>query len=252
MMPVYRINQSKSAFHVNSLSYIDLISHRFVCSSSSAGVRAWSNLRVATRAISVVTLITGLAYIQLLYYAQRNLQLQRCDAQLGTYLTFYGVFNLIIFGVGPSTCMLIFGLLTIRHVHQIQRRVVPINTHILARDQSQLQPRPQYHQKKTDRQLLRMLLVQCIASSLTAAPTPVNYIYSSVVSTLPLDALQIAKNNLATTILNYLSSASSCLSFYLFILSSELFRRELTYLFRYPRQTVRGAIRNTTSLQRRN
>ena len=177
--------------------------------------------------------MVGLAYAHVLYFAQRDLTIPRCDARLGVYLTFYGIWNLFIFGVSPSLLMLLFGLLTVRHVRRTVKRVAvnhgPIPTG--------REPTVQHHQKMTDRQLIQMLLGQCIVFSVTAAPSAINYVYFSIASSAGLDALQSAKNSLIGNVVNYLSLTGPSLSFYLFTLSSQLFRRELMSLCR-RRQTM--------------
>jgi hypothetical protein len=76
--------------------------------------------------------------------------------------------------------MLIFGSLTILHVQQSTRRVLYQKTG----DQTQTEPPrlPQeqlQRQKTTDRQLIQMMIVQCIYFSLTSSPAGIFWIYSS-------------------------------------------------------------------------
>ena len=50
-----------------------------------------------------------------------------CAVVSSSYQTFYAFFNLIIWSWIPTPCMLIFGLLLIRHIRQGKRRVAPQN-----------------------------------------------------------------------------------------------------------------------------
>ncbi|CAF1367154.1 unnamed protein product [Adineta steineri] len=73
---------------------------RVLCSSSSATIRAWSNIRVVTRATPLTILIVGLAYVHIPFYSRLNTA-SSCVGTSGTYATFVGIFNSFIFSMGP-------------------------------------------------------------------------------------------------------------------------------------------------------
>ncbi|UJR06894.1 hypothetical protein I4U23_011183 [Adineta vaga] len=120
---------------------------------------------------------------------------------------------------GPPIFMFIFGLLTLTHMNRLKQiRVRTFNKHqtenLHDRNQNMIF-------RNTNRHAMRMLLVQCLVIIIMGGPF------------MPLhDALKIAKDNLLTNVVGYLSVTGSCLSFYLFTLSSSLFRRELIHLFK--------------------
>ncbi len=115
--------------------------------------------------------------------------------------------------------MFIFGLLTLRHIHQTKRvQDGSINT-----NQNQTL-------QNINRHSLRMLLVQCVVIIITGAPFSIGWLYVSL--TPNQDIIQLAKDNLITDVVGYLSVTGSCISFYLFTLSSSLFRRQLRPLFK--------------------
>jgi hypothetical protein len=78
-----------------------------------------------------------------------------------------------------------------------------------------------------------MLLVQCLVIIVTGAPFSIGWLYVSLTVNQNADILQVAKDNLLTNVVGYLSVTGSCISFYLFTLSSSLFRRELMALFKW-------------------
>ncbi|CAF0953639.1 unnamed protein product [Adineta steineri] len=212
---------------------------RFLCSSTSATVRAWSSRRVATRAILVVTIILPLFYLYVPIIFQNIQTVTKCPAAQTTFPLFNGIWNLLIFSLGPSTVMLVFGLLTIRHVQRSGKRIVPQNIQVQNQTES-ITPAQQEQlkrQKTTDRQLLQMMLVQCVYFSLLSTPISVLYIYTALRINVVSDALQLAKDALFTNITGLLSATSGCTSFYVFTLSSRLFRRELMQLFKCRRPT---------------
>ena len=140
----------------------------------------------------------------------------------GIYQTFYCVWNLIVYSIGPPLIMLYFGICTVQNMRQSIRRIEINNL--------QIQNLRQRH-KVADRQLIQMMLVQCFIFILTASLPSIQFIYTSVRSNIIIDALQAAKDNLFYNSAGLISLAVPCLSFYLFILSSKLFRYEFIKLF---------------------
>lgn len=100
--------------------------YRFLCSSPSARLRAWSTSRVALYAIAWTSALVGLAYVYVPLQFETKQTLPRCPGNQG-YSVFNGVWNLLIFSLGPSLIMLIFGSLTVRHVQQSMKRITPQN-----------------------------------------------------------------------------------------------------------------------------
>ncbi|UJR17786.1 hypothetical protein I4U23_004685 [Adineta vaga] len=195
---------------------------RFLCSSTSANLRALSSLHVARRIILLAILVVGIVYIHIPICFQINTRQQTCIPMPGIYQTFYGAWNLIVYSVGPPIIMLYFGLRTVQNIRQSIRR---IGKNTIAVEN---QPR---HRKITDRQLIQMMLVQCLIFILTASLPSIQFIYTSVRSNIIIDALQSAKDNLFYNVAGLISLTVPCLSFYLFILSSKLFRSEFIKLF---------------------
>ena len=191
-------------------------------------MRAWSNLRIASRIILIIIPAVGLVYIYVPIEFETKIGRNKCPAWQGTNPIFVGIWSLIIFSLGPSTVMLTFGWLTVRHVQQTLRRIVPQNT------QTQIQPVPSQRQKITDRQLIQMTIMQSVFFSLMSTPVSVNWIYITVRPSEAPTALQNAKDDLFSSIVSALSLTGACTSFYLFTLSSKLFRRELMQLFIRP------------------
>jgi len=147
------------------------------------------------------------------------------------------MWNLIFWSWLPTICMLVFGLLTVRHVRQGRNRVAAQTT----QDQSQR------NQKKTDSQLIQMLVVQCFVFGSTTT------VYSFILLYLSLenpttDVVQKAINNLLLNVFSYIALTGPCLSFYLFTLSSKLFRHELMRLLRYRRENQMANNNNTIAM----
>jgi hypothetical protein len=207
------------------------IFYRFLCSSRSVALRSWSNVRVASRTTLLAIMIVGIDYIHTAIKNERDPTSHKCAGYNDpTYILFNGLWSLFMFSLDPSVVMLIFGSLTIRHVQQSVRRTVPQNIH--SQIQTELPPQAQLkRQKMIDRQLIQMMIVQCVYFTLTSTPASVLWIYIAARLNIVPDALQRAKDSLFSTSSGVISLTSACTSFYLFTLSSELFRRELVHLF---------------------
>jgi len=139
---------------------------------------------------------------------------QTCYFPPGTCQIFFSFWNLIVWSWFPTGCMLIFGLLTIRNVHQRKRRVAL-----------------QENKIKKHRQLIRMTLVQAFVFGSTTMAYSFTSLYVATIANIVQDTTERARNIFILNIFTYIALSSPCLSFYLFTLSSQLFRRELRSLW---------------------
>lgn len=178
--------------------------------------------------IFLAILLIGLAYVNVPIYFQLTPVSKTCIPMQGSYQTFYGIWSLIVFGLSPSILMLLFGMLTIKHTLQAKRQVIPSNSRRMTGEViSQVQTR----RKTVDKQMIRMMIIQCAVFIVTATPTSVNFIYTSIKPTVTTDVVAVAQANFVSRFVGLLSFTGPCVSFYLFTLSSVLFRREIARLF---------------------
>ena len=221
-----------------------LFINRFLCSSSSATIRRWSSTRVVPYCILATVSIVTLTYIHVPINSRLNAG-PSCAFIPGVYNAIFGISNLFMFSMGPSITMIVFGLLTIRNLRGMMKRIEPKN------NASRTQNTPRPPKKAADRQLIQMMILQCIFCIVTATPTSLYYFYSAAMSSVPMSALEKARMNLTSTILNFISVAGPCLSFYMFTLSSQLFRRELMNLIHFGIQTMPTNTTRSIEMQRR-
>lgn len=225
---------------------------RYLCSSKSARLRGWSSLRVTNWAIPLTSLLVLAAYFHVPMYHAINVQQRLCFPVAGFYQKFFGVWNLVVFSVGPPVLMLLFGFLTVQHIRQSLGRIaptVPSQTRTTTGMGAAAGPggvgtggnEIRQRRKNADRQLIQMLLVQCMFFTLTASPTSVQYIYTSIRETMVVDNVQRAKDNFFYTIAGFVSLTGPCTSFYLFTLASKLFRHELRRLLPGERRSFQGS-----------
>ncbi len=163
-----------------------------------------------------------------------------CYAPPGDYRTFLNLWNLIIWSWLPTIGMIVFGSLTVQNVRQGKRRVIP----------QTIQNQKQQSRRKTDVQLIKMMLVQSFVFGSTTMSYSIValYVASDAVSTD--DALRKATDNYLSNVFGYIALTGPCMSFYLFTLSSQLFRRQLINLFHWRPQVQNR--QNTIALSPRN
>jgi hypothetical protein len=197
--------------------------------------RAWSNIHVANRVIPLTILIGFIAYIHVSIFFKIDIipaaQQPICypPGPPGTYRIVLSYFHLVYFGLSPSFCMLIFGMLTLQNIERSKRPIIPSTNVKNAIDQNN---------RKTNRHMLRMLFVQVLVYCITGLTFSIAIIITSINTSQPKDVFQVAQENMINAVVGMLSILGPCTSFYLFTLSSGLFRKELKNLFYIFNQTT--------------
>lgn len=184
-------------------------------------------------------LLISLSFIHIPINFEIVPQQKQCFTFPGVYQAFLSLWNLIIWSWLPTAGMIVFGLLTIQNIHRGKRMI-----HVQNIGEQQLRNR-----KKTDNQMIRMMLIQSFLLGSTTTTFSIMTLYITGRAKSTDDALKKVTDNYISTILNYVSLIGSCISFYLFTLSSKLFRRELTNLF-YQRIWLRNFHNTIVVLQR--
>ncbi|UJR14363.1 hypothetical protein I4U23_001359 [Adineta vaga] len=211
-----------SGFWLIVLASVD----RYLCSCSSANTRAWSSVHVANRVIplTIVTLFTAYIHVPIFFRIDIIPATQKpiCypPGPPGTYRIILSYFNLIFLGLSPSLSMLIFGLLTRRNIERSKRLLVAPVTNVLNATN-----------RKTNTHMLRMLFVQVFVYCITGLTFSVALIYTAINASKTKNILEVAQENMINAVVGMMSTVGPCLSFYLFTLSSGLFRKELKNLF---------------------
>ena len=193
--------------------------YSYFSSSTTPTFRRWASISMTVRVIPLTILFISLAYIHVPFNYTILLPQPTCNFVSSSYQSFFSIWNLIFFSWIPSFSMLIFGLLTIRNVHQSKMR---------ARSQNNLEE----NQKKIDHQLIRMVIIQSFVFGSTSMAYAISQLYISITSSAQkIESLEKVIYNYVSIVGNWISLAGPCLSFYLFTFTSQLFRRELIELF---------------------
>ena len=202
---------------------------RYLCSSASTRLRGWSSVRMANRIIPLFILIGFLAYVHVPIFFKISIipatQKSICypPGPPGTYRIFLSYFSLLFFGLLPPLCMLIFTALTLQNINRSKRLLQPSTRTEMVHN---------LNVQRNNRHMLRMLLVQVLIYSVTGLGYSIPAIITAMSADQPKNVFQVAQGNLITAVVGMLSNTGPCCSFYLFTLSSALFRKELKNLFR--------------------
>jgi hypothetical protein len=120
--------------------------------------------------------------------------------------------------------MLVFGMLTLRRINQSKRNQVAPSTDLQNPNNSTAQ--------RKDRQMRRMLFIQFLVYSVTGLTFSITLIFTTAFNSQSRNVFETAQGNLANAIVGVVSTTGPCLGFYLFTLSSSLFRKEIKNLFK--------------------
>ncbi|CAF2894769.1 unnamed protein product [Rotaria sp. Silwood2] len=213
--------------------YLVLLSSIDRCMSSSLNVRlrSFSQIRIAYRATAIVIVISFLSCSHILVsYDLRPI----CATMPGPYAMFDSMFVVFWLGVIPHLSMLIFGFFTIMNIRQTKRRIgVQLQTINLT-----IYNQSQHLERKKDKQLIIMMLGQVGLSSLLVMTRMISYAcyilkpratgYEALVDTFLM----------SFTILLYYANFAK--SFYIYTLSSHLFRSIFMYRIKVGIRKILG------------
>jgi len=170
---------------------------------------------VASRAIVLTFILVNLAYVHVAIFYEIILPRRSCSVENSSYAIFLGIWHLFTYGTGPPLLMLVFSLLTIRHVRH--RRIIPVINQINQTSRN----------SSTDRNLIRMVLFQCLVVGLTTSSYAGLQWYTSLTSNQVKNSLQVAKDNLSANLVGSISAAGHSATFFVYTLASKMFRQQL-------------------------
>lgn len=179
---------------------------RFASSSPNARIRSFSQVKISRRIIVAILIILCFIWAQMLVCFDASVDGFNCFPAT-KFCTTWNNFNLLIFySLLPSAFMLILGWMTIRHV---RRRPI------------------QRSSNSKDRQLTIMLTVQVFCVATLSLPISVQKIYAEFTTYQMKSLERIQIENFLANIVVLIALMNTSTSFYLFTLTSHIFRKEL-------------------------
>ena len=192
---------------------------RYASSCSDARIRSLSQVKVAHRVSIVMSMLIALVWSQMFICFQGDLMGVNCNPSTRFCHTINDVILLLFYSVLPPVLMFLFGFLTIRNV---QNRSISRTAN------------------KKERQLTVMLVAQVLWVTILSLPISIQKIYAEFVIDEKKSKARLEVETFLATLVVLIAFTNTSVSFYLFTLTSELFRKELKSLFfcSYQRQST--------------
>ncbi|CAF3341208.1 unnamed protein product [Rotaria sp. Silwood1] len=184
---------------------------RYCASSRSPSMRKFSRAYVAQWMSSIIVVIFSLFFIYILVTA--NLQPEKglsCAVQVNSIFSqVYLIIQVSLFAVVPPSLMMIFGLMTIQNANRSRAIQVVASRY-----------------NRTEHQLARMLLLQVSVHVFLTLPSSVTYLMAA----LPNKIQTTSTFSFISIICQLLFNCSYITSFFLYLLSGRIYRKELSQL----------------------
>ena len=199
---------------------------RYAMSSANARLRRFSSVHMARRILAVIVVIWFALplYILVIY----DIQTRSCGVFNNYAMSLYVViFTFVNTFVIPVPLMTIFTLLIRKNLaNKRQRRQFRLNQYPITTIYKRLQ-------EKRDRQAFIMLFAQILVYVTITTPWMAYSIYNIIASTIPnKDAVRIAIDGFVAALAGSLVFIFPTASFYIYTLTSNMFRGELLTMLR--------------------
>ncbi|UJR31828.1 hypothetical protein I4U23_019305 [Adineta vaga] len=202
------VSRSLSAWFIVLASF-----DRLMSTSRQVYYRQFAHVRIARYTIVGTTLFGLLFYLPIPILFSIHIQNDQCEAPTNTYRITNAFLYSICYVIIPSIFMLLFGLSTVNNGKR-QRRIAPITSSLNA--------------IKRDRNLFLMIFFQTILFTCTTLPHGGFKIYTTITyDDMNYDVYQTVLTAFLTHLARIVSFINHSCQFYIFTLSSKLFREEL-------------------------
>jgi len=197
---------------------------RFALCSTSARLREFCRVHIARRYMipSIIIIWFILPLHMLIFSTAIN---NNC-MYLGAAALYNSIYGISLVGFIPPFLMFLFSCLTFRNLksrqqHRQARQLPTLNTHLLTNRNRK--------QQKRDHQTLGMLMIQVVVYVCTTTMTSINLLYSVLTTDMEINKSNERKSieTFITFITGMLNYSCPCLSFYLFLLVSNLYRKQM-------------------------
>lgn len=141
-----------------------------------------------------------------------------------THNMFQNIYNIVISGFVIPILMTVFGFLTIRNIKLSRQRVsARFSINVIMLNQ---QPR-RSSTKSREYEIAIMILVQIGIYLITSVPSSIYLVYTTCTMALQKSNTQLAFDQFYSNIAFALNSINFCATFYIYVLTTRLFRKDL-------------------------
>ena len=196
---------------------------RWLSSSTDVNLRHKSKIKNAQRSILIIFICSCLFNGPILYCYDANLTgaIRGCYGSTYVCRLITDLIYAFITTLLPLFFMVIFGLLTIKHVRHMQNRLQNIPMPSVSYQNNSTLPNAtgQRQVRKRDWYLLKMLLVQVTLLCLLTCGHAMTKAYTTIISNTPSDPLESAIQNFILNLFTLLNFIASGMPFYIYTLS---------------------------------
>ncbi|CAF1494013.1 unnamed protein product [Didymodactylos carnosus] len=203
---------------------------RYASSSGHVRIRNFSRLTMAYRLILIITLIGCVIYTYIFHcydsYVPNSpvICYIRTDTAFPCYI-FDSIIFFTLFSTIPPVGMTIFGALTFLNIRKMHsRQIEPLPVTVNAGNRSKTR-------QQLDLKILRMLFAQVLMLIFSTMPLSIYKVYSTATLEIIKTEMRRAIENLLFQVVLTLSNLNNVTTFYLYLLSGPIFRKELMQLF---------------------
>ncbi|CAF1239091.1 unnamed protein product [Adineta steineri] len=197
---------------------------RFCVSSRNINRRNFSNLknvRLLT-ALAIVVCFALYAHIFVLFTIKQTESGPVCYAESGSYQVFYDFLFFATFSFTPPILMIIVGLATFYNTCHAHSKIKPVSMMSTLTVSSKT-----IRLRKKDREFVKMLLIQLISTVILTLPIAIQKLYSTFTQQISKSSDRLLVETFFQQFVRTLTHINSGVSFYLYTLSSSVFRHEL-------------------------
>ncbi|UJR07324.1 hypothetical protein I4U23_011611 [Adineta vaga] len=215
---------------------------RWLSSNVNVNRRQKSTLKNAQRNTIIVIILSVLIEIQQIFCYEANLTNTplKCYSKTVTCGIISDIFFAFVTVLFPLSLMFIFSLLIISNVRQTKARLQPIHDSRIDQNTSIDNNNNRLNQqKKTDRQLLFMLLPQILLILVFTLPFALSKLYATITRNIVKSTLQNTIENFIFGIFLLFLNIASGMPFYIYTLSGRsVFRKALLDLMKTFNQKI--------------
>ena len=190
---------------------------RFIVSSPLVRIRNRSQVRVTKRIILTTVILSILYAIPFLFIYHFDGNTEQCVSYSSTIAVVYLSSRIVLLYIIIPFAMTIFGFLTIRNIKNQSQRVASVTANL----------QRQNRHRRTEGQLARMLIIQVGVYLIFSTPAGIAYTLVTFVTSMNTTFM------IQLRIIFSLGQQSIYfLSFFLYMLSSNVYRQELNQIFK--------------------
>mgnify|MGYP001077690578 FL=1 len=206
---------------------------RYCSSSTSVQLRSWSNRKTAKKCIlgAIIASLVLYSHIPVGFKLEKLGPAIVCYPQSGVYNFFWRISYIVIYCFAPCICMAVLCLLTIFNIRRQSKQIQPTSMSTTTSAAMSTAVRLSRTHRRIDRNLVQMLFTQVLSQLLFILPFAIVSLAELFVDTTT-QAFIVSKRFFTIPLF-----ASYATSFYLYTMSSPVYRKEFLSIVSCVKQT---------------